>query len=137
MSPSRARRLTWPRNRAGTTGGINDLGERAPLSWSASGRKFQRRELSTTTRRRFCSFDRFNSKKHIDKIENLYLERNLCKKSIFLFKHHSYLILFQHSKSSLSFSLSLEYYFNVTRIKFYINTYKYIHTHTHTNTCMC
>ncbi|CAL1689341.1 unnamed protein product [Lasius platythorax] len=30
-SPSRTRRLTWPRNRAGTAGGINDLGARAPL----------------------------------------------------------------------------------------------------------
>lgn len=30
-SSRRARRLTWPRNQAGTASGINDLGERAPL----------------------------------------------------------------------------------------------------------
>lgn len=30
-SPSRDRRLTWPRNRAGTVGGINDLGRASSI----------------------------------------------------------------------------------------------------------
>jgi len=63
MSPLRACRLTWPRNRAGTAGGINDLDAWAPLMVTGLMKKV------STSRAFSDDVDNDHNDDHVDDID--------------------------------------------------------------------